>query len=234
VWLVAHYDSKGQGLSMRARLAAAGASLAGAALLAAAAGVALSRGDPPPALWLAGAVPAMLGGYGLLAAGVRNDSPGAVDNATGVLAVLAVADALPRDAAVGVLLTDAEELGLLGAAALARDRVELLRGTAVVNFDGLDDAGPVVAFAHRAGPLTDAVAAALGARRAPWLPVLVDGIALARVSRECVTLLKGGWGTMGVVHTPRDTADRLTLAAVDEVAEAVAGVLKGDAKTPGC
>jgi hypothetical protein len=42
------------------------------------------------------------------------------------------------------------------------------------------------------------------------------------VSRECVTLLKGDFATMGVVHTRRDTAERLTLAGVDAVAAAVA------------
>jgi hypothetical protein len=221
VWLVAHYDSKGQGLSMRGRLGAVAASVAGAGLLAGAVVASLGGAVPPPAWWLAGAVPAAVGGYGLLAAGVRNDSPGAVDNATGVLAALAVADGLPGHAPIGLLLTDAEELGLLGATALARERADLFRDAAVVNFDGIDDAGRVVAFAHRPGPVTDAIAAALGARRSRWLPVLVDGVPLGRVSREAVTLLKGGFATMGVVHTPRDTADRLTLAGVEVVAAAV-------------
>ncbi|HXV90498.1 MAG TPA: M28 family peptidase [Gemmatimonadales bacterium] len=225
VWLVAHYDSKGQGLSMRGRLAAVAASVVGAGLLAGA-GAALVLGALPSAgWWLAGAVPAALGGYGLLAAGVRNDSPGAVDNATGVLTALAVADLLPPAAPVGVLLTDAEELGLLGATAAARERPDLFRDAAVVNVDGIDDRGPVVAFVHRPGAAVDAIARALGARRARWLPVVVDGVPLARVSRECVTLLKGDWSTMGVVHTRRDTVERLTLAGVEAVSAGVAAVL---------
>ena len=222
VWLVAHYDSKGQGLSMRGRLTAVAAAIAGTGLLAGAGAAALAGAAPPAAWWLAGALPAVLGGYGLLAAGVRNDSPGALDNATGLLTVLAVADALPPTAPAGVVFTDAEELGLLGAAAVARERAGLFRDAAIVNLDGIDDAGRVVAFAHRRGPMTDAIAAAVGARRARWLPVLVDGVPLARVSREAVTLLKGGLGSMGVVHTTRDTAERLTLAGVEAVAAAVA------------
>jgi len=226
VWLVAHYDSKGQGLSMRGRLAAVAAAIVGAGLLAGA-GAALVAGFPPPgAWWLAGAVPAALGGYGLLAAGVRNDSPGAVDNATGVLTVLAVADALPPAASIGVLLTDAEELGMLGAAAVARERPDLFRDAAVVNVDGIDDAGPLVAFVHRGGPVVDAVARAVVAHRTRWLPVLVDGVPLARVSRECVTLLKGDLRTMGVVHTPKDSVERLALTGVEGVAVGVASVLR--------
>ena len=231
MWLVAHYDSKGQGLSMRGRLAAVAASVMGAGLLAGALAVSLAGAAAHPAWWLAGAVPAAVGGYGLLAAGVRNDSPGAVDNATGVLAVLAVADGLPAGARIGVVLTDAEELGLLGAGALARERADLFREAVVVNFDGIDDAGRVVAFAHRPGPVTDAIAVVLGARRARWLPVLVDGVPLGRVSREAVTLLKGDFATMGVVHTPRDVPGRLTLVGVEAVAAGVVAVLR-DARTP--
>lgn len=221
LWLVAHYDSKGQGLSMRGRLVAVAAAVAGAGLLAGAGAALVLGAAPAPGWWLAGAVPAALGGYGLLAAGVRNDSPGAVDNATGVLTALAVADLLPPAAPVGLLLTDAEELGLLGATAVARERPGLFRDAVVVNVDGIDDRGPVVAFVHRGGAVVDAIARALGAHRARWLPVVVDGVPLARVSRECVTLLKGDLATMGVVHTRRDTAERLTLTGVEGVAAGV-------------
>ncbi len=226
VWLVAHYDAKGQGLSMLGRLVAVAASLGGAAALAAAGLAALAGAAVPAVLWLAAALPAAAGGYGLLAAGLRNDSPGAVDNATGVLAALETADALPPAAAVGLIFPDAEELGLVGARALARERPALVRDTALINLDGIDDRGPVVAFVHRPGPLVDAVIAALGARRARRLPVVVDGIVLGRVAREAVTILKGDLATMRVVHTRRDTAARLNLAGVDGVARALARALR--------
>jgi hypothetical protein len=70
-----------------------------------------------------------------------------------------------------------------------------------------------------------AVAAALGARRARRLPVIVDGMVFARAAAQCVTVRRGGWDTMTVVHTRRDTAERLTLAGVREVAERVARAL---------
>jgi len=107
---------------------------------------------------------------------------------------------------------------------LARERANLLQDTVVVNFDGLDDRGATIALVHRPGLIVDRVVAALGARRRRW-PVLVDGIALARAARECVTIMRGDWGTARVVHTPRDTADRITLEGSRQVADRVAGVL---------
>jgi peptidase M28-like protein len=217
-WLAAHYDSKGQPLSMALRLvwvAAAALALVGAL-------AATVRGGFVLPWWLLALVLAA----GLLGLNVVTDrSPGAVDNATGVLTVLAALDALPADAGVGALLLDAEELGLLGARALVRDRANLLQDTAVINFDGVDDRGPAIVLVHRPGPVAARVTAALGGRSWRWLPVVVDGIALAGVAAECTTILKGNWGTMRVVHTPRDTADRVRLDGVQAVARAVASAL---------
>src|SRR2546428_523027 len=191
----------------------------------------------PPARWLtpspqgprraarrargrAGAGGALSGGWSRVPEG----PPGARDTAAGVVGVRRALDAPPADAPVGVIFPDAEELGLLGAGVLARERANLLQDTVVVNFDGLDDRGATIALVHRPGPIVDRVVAALGARRRRW-PVLVDGIALARAARECVTIMRGDWGTARVVHTPRDTADRLTLEGSRDVAEQVARAL---------
>src|SRR5207245_1589433 len=191
VWLAAHYDSKGQPLSMATRLAAAGLATLGALELVALAARAwlgpLHAGVPDVGIGAAG--PA--GILALAANRVTDHSAGAVDNAAGVVAVLATVDALPRDAGVGVLFPDAEEYGLLGARALGRERANLLGDTCIVNFDGIDDRGGTIAFVHRAGPTIDRVATALGARRARWLPVLVDGLVLTRAAREGVTIMRG-------------------------------------------
>src|SRR5439155_6886045 len=85
----------------------------------------------------------------LLANRVTDRSAGAVDNAAGVVAVLATLDALPLEAGVGVLFPDAEEYGLLGARALVRERANLLGDTCLGNFDGVDDRGCTIAFVHR-------------------------------------------------------------------------------------
>lgn len=221
-WLVAHYDSKGQPLSMAARLLAAALAVLGALELAGLALRALGGSLHPGALD-AGLGSAGVAGLLLLAVnGVTDRSPGAVDNASGVVAALAAVDSLPSDAGVGVIFPDAEEYGLVGARALVRERAHLLADTAVVNLDGIDDRGAPIAFIHRAGPLAGRVAEALGARRARWLPVLVDGMVLARAAREAVTVMRGDWRTARIVHSPRDTAERLSLEGVRAVARALA------------
>src|SRR5256886_14780323 len=96
-----------------------------------------------------------------------------------------------REAGVGVLFPDAEEYSLLGARALVRERANLLGDTCIVNFDGVDDRGSTIALIHRPGPAVERVAAALGARRARWPPVLADGLALSAAAREGVTILRG-------------------------------------------
>ncbi len=225
VWLAAHFDSKGQPLSMATRLGAAAlVSLGALELITLVARALLSSLHPGLLDLLAGA--AGVAGILLLAANrVTNRSAGAVDNAAGVVAVLATLDALPPDAGVGVLFPDAEEYGMLGARALARERANLLRDTCIVNFDGIDDRGFTIALAHRSGPTVERVVAALGARRARWLPVLVDGLLLAGAAREAVTIMRGDWGTARVVHTPRDSVQRLTLDGVRTVAQGVARAL---------
>ena len=225
MWLAAHYDSKGQPLSMATRLAAAALATLGAlellALVVRALLGPLHAGVPD---LLAGA--AGVSGILLLAANrVTNRSAGAVDNAAGVVAVLATLDALPPDAAVGVLFPDAEEYGLLGARGLVRERANLLGDTCIVNFDGIDDRGVTIALIHRPGPTIERVAAALGARRARRLPVLVDGLVLAGAAREGVTIMRGDWRTATIVHTPHDVAERITLEGVRRVAEGVARAL---------
>src|SRR5207244_13600395 len=100
--LAAHYDSKGQPRSMATRLAAAGLATLGALELVALAARALlgplHAGVPDVVIGAAGAA----GFLALAANRVTDHSAGAVDNAAGVVAVLATVDALPRDAGVGV------------------------------------------------------------------------------------------------------------------------------------
>lgn len=212
VWLVAHYDSKGQPISMALRLA--GVTALVLALLV------IVPVTP------AGVVMFLLALLILTQNRVNNDSPGAVDNATALVTVLMTIDQLNGRPDVGVIFPDAEELGLVGARALANERADLFADSSVINLDGLDDAGRPSAFLHRRGSVSAAVAAALQARQWRWLPVIVDGIALSRVARECVTILKGNWRTMRVVHRPADDAARVRLDGAATVAAGLARVLR--------
>lgn len=212
VWLVAHYDSKGQPISMAIRLIGFAALVIGILLL------------------LVAMIPALVVIVFALAIvsqnRVNDNSPGALDNATALVAIFMTLDQLPRDATVGVIFPDAEEYGLVGARALAKERTALLADGGVINLDGLDDTGRSTAFVHRPGPLAAALADALNARCWRWLPVIVDGLALAPVARECVTILKGNWRTMTIVHRPADTVARVRLDGAALVAAALARVLR--------
>jgi hypothetical protein len=212
VWLVAHYDSKGQPISMAVRLVGFFALFAGLVAM-------LVNTIPALALLLVGLSI-------VLQNRVNDNSPGAVDNATALVAVFMTIDQLAPTAAVGVIFPDAEELGLVGARALAADRPDLFADSTVINLDGLDDVGRSTAFLHRPGRIGAALAEALKARRWRWLPVIVDGIALRRVARECVTILKGNWRTMLVVHRPSDTVERVRLDGAATVAAGLARALR--------
>jgi hypothetical protein len=214
IWLVAHYDSKGQPVSMLVRLIGFLSLVIGLVWLP------LGSGSTLPI------IPLALGLSILLQNRVSDKSPGAVDNATALVAVFMTLDQVTRDAAVGVVFPDAEEYGLVGARALATDHADLFAGAALINLDGLDDNGRPIALLHRPGRIGIAVADALNARRARWLPVIVDGIALAGVARECVSILKGNAQTMAIVHTPQDTAARVRLDGAASVAAGLARVLR--------
>jgi hypothetical protein len=212
VWLVAHYDAKGQPLSMLVRL------LGFVLFVLGSVGLVVDFMTAVVVLGL---------GLVLVAQNrVTDNSPGAVDNASALITILMTIDQLPRDAGLGVVFPDAEEYGLVGARALARDRAELFKDAAILNLDGIDDVGPTTVFAHRPGPVGTAVARALEANRWRWLPVVVDGIALRRAGRECATILKGGVATMMIVHTPQDTVDRVRLDGAARVAAGLARVLR--------
>jgi len=212
VWLVAHYDSKGQPISMAIRLIGFAALSFGL--------ITLFFATLPAIVLLAVALVIVSQNR------VNDNSAGAVDNATALVAIFMAIDQLSPAMPVGVIFPDAEEFGLVGARALAADRAEMFADAAVINLDGLDDVGTPTALLHRPGSMGAAVATALKARRWRWLPVVVDGIALARVTRECVTILKGSWRTMRIVHRPEDTAARVRLDGAAIVAAGLARVLR--------
>ena len=239
IWLVAHADSKGQRLSLRGRVTVVVVFGLGSAAVVGALAVRLFGALP---WWVALAVTvlALVGGGAMSLSAPRNDSPGAVDNATGVIAALVAADKLRDRTDVGVLITDAEELGMDGARTwIGSGRTE----AAFVNFDGVDSTGHYRIVVHRARGSTETarlspqefasgIAVELRERgtqaKVGRLPpgVLVDGVVLARGGMPGVTVSRGGWSTLGVIHTARDTTDRVDVRAAVEAGEAVASVVR--------
>lgn len=229
VWLVAHLDSKSQPIPMLVRagaIALHGATWATALLLC----VADWLGGSLAATWSPVGAAAIVTGLPIMASVVGDRSAGAIDNASGVAAVLLAAAALPRDRSFGVLVTSAEELGLAGARAWVRTRAP----ATALNCDGIDDGGELLCMysGHRPARLVAAFehaaraeGAALGVRR--LLPgVLVDGVAFADAGWEVLTLSRGTIGTLARIHTPRDSLEMLTGAGIDEAVPVLTSVAR--------
>ena len=217
-WLAAHLDTKSQPIPMLARIGGiivAGACWIALTAFAVVALIAARSSDAILDLWSPVAAIGAAAGILVALSTVGARSPGAVDNASGVAAVLSVARAAPVELPLGVLLSSAEELGLAGARAFVAAGRPAGEARAV-NFDGLDDGGLVVVMTHGR---TGVVAAA--ARRAAdilgtrvrvgrGLPgVLTDGVALRDGGWDVVTIASGTLGTLARIHSPRDTAARL-------------------------
>jgi hypothetical protein len=125
-----------------------------------------------------------------------------------------VAQSLPPQLALGVVLTSAEELGLAGARAWASKR----GAGHAINVDGVDDDGDLrlTWTTRRPTALIDqlvARAAEVGvrARAGRLLPgALVDGVALADAGWQVVTVSRGTLRTVARIHMSRDSLQHLT------------------------
>jgi hypothetical protein len=217
VWLVAHLDSKSQPVTSAERVG--GVFLLALALLLAVVAVLVTlAGVPSRTLWIGAVLATALGAIPVLASVVGSRSDGAVDNASGVAAVLAAAALVGRDVACGVLLPSAEELGLAGGRAWARAHP----ASVALNVDGVDDEGELVIMYNRRMP-TDVVTAVrtasplpVSVRRMP-LGLLTDSTALADAGWRTVTVSRGSLATLRRVHTSRDSLANLRGTSVDDV-----------------
>src|SRR2546423_4103969 len=138
LWLLAHLDSKSQTIPMLLRIGGSVALYLG--------GLFAALGSLAFLIWGSVAAPAIVAAQGLAAFGaltaglcfIRNQSPGAVDNASGVVAVVLAAQSSDSSETLGVLITSGEELGLAGARAWADKAGARL---VILNCDTIDEAG---------------------------------------------------------------------------------------------
>jgi hypothetical protein len=214
LWLVAHADSKSQPVPLLVR-AAGIVVLALATLAAFALAIADLVGAHPARAWAIVIVASILGAIPVLGSVVGRASHGAVDNASGVVTILCAAEGLRPDMPLGVLITDAEELGLAGARAWCAETK--YPAAAVLNCDGVDDDGPLTLMwtrprARRLEGVFRVVANRTreSLRVTPLLPgVLVDGVAFSDAGWDAVTLSRGSLATLRRIHTRRDDLDHL-------------------------
>ena len=228
-WIVAHLDTKAQGQSLAGRVVAVG--VAALALVGLTVLAVLRLWGPLEGDLMAWAAILALIGCGLTARGaLRGTSPGARDNGTGLLALVVAAEAAPPEG-VGILVTGAEEFGLVGARVFAREHGPQLVGVEVVNVDTVDDRGNLYVVSHNASGerLGAALAAGLGAAvgapvRARGQPrwAFVDSGPLAASGASAVTLARLDWHTLRRVHTPGDTADGMAFRSAEAVGRGIA------------
>lgn len=222
VWLVAHLDSKSQTVPMLPRIvsvvALSAVTVGGAAmLLAQLAGAEVIRGG-----WL---IVSLLAGISALPSAlcfVRNESPGAVDNASGVTAVLLAARALSPEQSAGVLITSAEELGVAGARATA---VATGQSDTFINCDTLDDKGRVLCMYTGTAPRSviraaEAAATRLGIQLSVrrLIPgILADSVAFSDRGCNSITISRGTVATLARIHTRGDNSTATTGSGAAEV-----------------
>jgi hypothetical protein len=184
-------------------------------------------------VWLRGDITAVLAvlagaaGLMLIFCWTGNASPGALDNASGVATVLALAETERDRDDVAFLITDAEELGLVGARAIAR---KLNPVFGVINIDGIDDDGPVYILEKFGLPprhiAPHLVASILQAADTMNLPaqrrnvpfgLMLDHLPLARAHLPAVTVMRGSFASLRRVHRPVDDLNHMSGAGIETV-----------------
>ncbi|HMI48663.1 MAG TPA: M28 family peptidase [Gemmatimonadaceae bacterium] len=221
VWLVAHIDTKSQTVPMLLRIA----SSVVLAIVTAASFIVLmlSLVDValPESVWHVLALVAVAGALPSMFCFVQNRSTGAVDNASGVVAVLLAVESASATRDLGVLITSGEELGLAGARAWAQDRTRAdsaQREIRVLNCDTVDDNGAWRCMYTGARPkgiaaAAETISSALGVRlrTVRLIPgILADSMAFADLGIEAVTLSRGTLSTLARIHTRRDNSNALS------------------------
>lgn len=191
----------------------------------------------PGGLILVIGVAAVLAGVILVFCWVDNNSPGALDNASGVAAAVGIARREQAHGDVAFLITDAEELGLAGARAAA-GHLPAVYG--VINMDGLDDGGSFYVFErfgilrkrglapHLAVALLQAAEAAGERIERRDLPfgIPVDHVPIVKAGTAAVTLMRGTLHSLRRVHSARDDLEHLRGDGVTRAVDLVCGALQ--------
>jgi hypothetical protein len=232
VWLAAHLDSKWQRVPTLVRTAGMVLVILGYLLTLSLAVVAAAGGHTAFFFWAIAAIVTLAGAIPVVLSTVGSGSPGALDNASGVATVIAAARQLANVSRVGILITDAEELGLAGARAWSRDAGE---GVAtMLNCDGVDDTGEIqVMFtgrrpAHLLGAVDRATGVTgIGHQAGRLIPgLLTDSVAFTDAGFPSVTFARGSLRSLLRVHTSRDDLAHLRGTGIAETATLMAATVR--------
>ena len=216
VWLVAHLDSKSQTVPMLVRILGSISLWLSALLVFGGTLAFLIWGPRMTFLIITAQVFAAVGAAAVGLCFITNRSLGAVDNASGVAAVILAAQSGNAASSLGVLITSGEELGLAGALAWAQTAPEHL---VILNCDTVDEAGPFRCMYSDAQPMRVALVAenqakqlGVSLRVGRLIPgIMADSMAFTYGARwASITLSRGTLGTLARIHTPRDNSAKLT------------------------
>jgi hypothetical protein len=227
VWLAAHLDSKSQPLPTIVRSAGMLLETAGYMVAIVAATLCAARLPGDNTVWTAAAIVTVAGAIPVLFSVVGERSPGALDNASGVATVMEAARLLGGggETPVGLVLTDAEELGLAGARAWSR-AARAQQMPTVLNCDGVDDTGGITVMYSGRLPMTLVIriaraSTACGVRfdvRRLFPGILTDSVAFAGAGAESVTFSRGTLRSLARVHSEHDDLDHLRGTGIAETA----------------
>ncbi|MDP9201391.1 MAG: M28 family peptidase [Gemmatimonadota bacterium] len=231
VWLVAHIDSKSQTVPMLFRI---GSSVVLAIITASSflvIALSLVGMSVDPSVWHVLAMGAVVGALPSMLCFVRNDSRGALDNASGVAAVLIASESASTPHDLGVLITSGEELGLAGARAWAAGATP---GMLVINCDTVDDAGTWRCMYTGRKPVriaaaAEAVAGRLGLELAVGrlIPgILADSMAFGDRGIESATVSRGTVSTLARIHTRRDNSNAIVGSGVADAGALLSSLAK--------
>ncbi len=229
LYLAAHYDSKSQRLPLAIRIALFILTLAGAGAFAVLGFLRLVFPALAPLATGVGIVVLLSGLPLLFFQDVGNASPGAIDNASGAGLVLHLAECFSRHPdwrdklRVKILITGAEELAVMGAAAYVRAHLAALRrqaqrgGLYILNFDGVGVRGRLCFVGEtEQGTRTRLLSLIRAACREMRLPLgrfnlvgaLFDHLPFAEVGFDALSLVTLGRASWWV-HTPQDSVEKL-------------------------
>lgn len=223
LYLVAHYDSKSQRWPLVIRIALFSMLIPGTLIV-----IAATLFDQPSTfVTLSGFVAIVASGL-LVLLGTGNASPGAIDNASGVGLVLHLAEILAARSAwherlrVIVLLTSAEEVGLMGATAYVKRHAAQLEQEQplALNFDGIGIDGQLQWVGGSASKLAQLIQATAQANAIPigrfrFIGALFDHIPFAQRGLDAVSLIAVGRASRSV-HTRHDTLERLHVRGFEQ------------------
>jgi hypothetical protein len=237
IYLVAHYDSKSQSISLVMRIFWLSLALMAISVLLMELGFRFSGVslDIKPWWWF---IIIGLAGLRLLIVSTQNKSSGGLDNAGSVGVVLELARLFSQHPHPGIniscLFSGAEEWGLWGASQYAARHAGELNpeNTYFVNLDGVGIKNRLVLLGQGSPGLTKGLAKAaqkqnirLGRQR--LLPgLLVDHIPFAKQGVPALTLACAAFKSL-LIHTPGDTISQVDKAGLQEVGRLIEAWIRG-------